>query len=178
MRASHADRERTTDVLRSGYAEGRLDRAEFDRRVDQAHRAVTQGELQHLIFDLPNGPISAPAVPAQQISPVFYPQQQAPGVYPVPGMYPGPGHPGWITPVVAPRTNRLAVGALVCGLGGIFYGMSSIPAVILGHKSRAEIRRSNEEGDGMAMAGLVFGYLGLAFWGFMLLVGLVFFSVG
>jgi uncharacterized membrane protein len=36
MLASHADRERTVDVLRAGFAEGRLQQAEFDRRVARA----------------------------------------------------------------------------------------------------------------------------------------------
>ncbi|MFX4291511.1 DUF1707 and DUF4190 domain-containing protein [Streptomyces bohaiensis] len=170
MRASHADRERTTDVLRSGFAEGRLDKAEFDRRVDLSARAVTQGDLQRLILDLPNGPLAGPpAVPQSQVPATFYPAPPAPN-YHVPGVYPGPGHPGWMVPPPNAPTNRLAIGALLCGLGGMFYGISSIPAVILGHKARAEIRQNREEGDGLAVTGLVFGYLGIAFWALLILV--------
>lgn len=33
--------------------------------------------------------------------------------------------------------------------------------VILGHLARAQIRRTGETGDGMAVAGLVLGYLGI-----------------
>ena len=48
----------------------------------------------------------------------------------------------------------------------------SIPAVILGHMSRAEIQRSmgRLKGDGMAMAGLILGYGGFAFYGLIMLL--------
>ena len=34
-------------------------------------------------------------------------------------------------------------------------------AVVCGHVARAQIRRNGEQGDGMAVAGLVLGYLGI-----------------
>jgi len=42
---------------------------------------------------------------------------------------------------------------------GIFTG---IPAIILGHMARRQIRQTGEQGAGMAMAGLVLGYIGVA----------------
>ena len=39
--------------------------------------------------------------------------------------------------------------------------MSGIPAIIMGHISRRQIRESGEQGDGMALAGLILGYIGL-----------------
>ena len=54
--ASHADRERAVDVLRAGYAEGRLGQPEFDDRVARAYTARTLGELSLLVADLPQGP--------------------------------------------------------------------------------------------------------------------------
>jgi hypothetical protein len=63
----------------------------------------------------------------------------------------------------------LAVASLVCALMQVFsLGITAIPAVILGHLARGQIRRTGERGDGMATAGLVLGWLGIAF--FVLLV--------
>ena len=47
-------------------------------------------------------------------------------------------------------------------------GITAIPAVILGHFARGQIRRNGERGDGMATAGLVLGGWGIAF--FVLIV--------
>src|SRR5262249_6834716 len=59
-------------------------------------------------------------------------------------------------------TNGLAIASLVCGIGQvIFWVTSGIPAIVLGHIARSQIRRTGEEGDGMALAGLILGYIGL-----------------
>ncbi|ASR44559.1 DUF4190 domain-containing protein [Luteimonas sp. S4-F44] len=60
------------------------------------------------------------------------------------------------------RTSALAVTSLVCGLLGwsLLPWLGSLVAVITGHLARAEIRRTPElDGDGMAVAGLVLGYV-------------------
>jgi hypothetical protein len=57
-------------------------------------------------------------------------------------------------------TNGLAIAALVCGVGAFVTGITFIPAIICGHLARREIRRTGEQGDGMAVAGLVCGYVG------------------
>ncbi|MEU6283851.1 DUF1707 domain-containing protein [Streptomyces sp. NPDC047028] len=63
LRASDADRERVAEVLRDALAEGRLDMAEFEERLEGAYRARTYGELAPLTRDLPvSGAGSAPAV--------------------------------------------------------------------------------------------------------------------
>ena len=67
------------------------------------------------------------------------------------------------------KTNGLAVGALVCGIIPFFGG---IPAVILGHVARGQIKRTGERGDGVAIAGLVLGYLWVALWVLIVLVGI------
>jgi len=70
LRASDADRERYAEVLRDGYAEGRLDREEYDERLDALYRARTFGELEPLIVDLPRSksavpqPVSTAALPS------------------------------------------------------------------------------------------------------------------
>jgi hypothetical protein len=53
-------------------------------------------------------------------------------------------------------TNVFAILALVFGIGGGVLG------IVFGHIARAQIRRSNERGWGLATAGLVLGYIGLA----------------
>jgi Domain of unknown function (DUF1707)/Domain of unknown function (DUF4190) len=62
MRAADADRERAIDVLRAGFAEGRLTKAEYTERAGAAQAARTYGELAELTMDLPAGPV--PGVPA------------------------------------------------------------------------------------------------------------------
>jgi hypothetical protein len=49
--------------------------------------------------------------------------------------------------------------ALACGLAGIFTsGLASIPAIILGHVARGQIRRSGANGKGLATIGLALGW--------------------
>lgn len=62
-------------------------------------------------------------------------------------------------PALLPRTNSKAVAALICGVGGIFVGITAIPAIVLGHMARREIRRTGERGDSMAVGGMVLGYV-------------------
>lgn len=63
----------------------------------------------------------------------------------------------------APTNSGLAIWSLVLGLLSPFCCgfITAIPAVILGHLGRSEIRKSGGRltGDGMAVAGLVLGYL-------------------
>jgi type IV pilus assembly protein PilA len=66
-------------------------------------------------------------------------------------------------PTVPGQTSGKAIASLVFGLF-IFFFPFSIVAVILGHLSLTEIRKSagRLSGNGMATAGLVMGYLGVA----------------
>ena len=52
LRASDADREVVRGVLASAYADGRLDREEFDERSDVVTEARTLGELPPVMADL------------------------------------------------------------------------------------------------------------------------------
>ncbi|SEO13101.1 DUF1707 and DUF4190 domain-containing protein [Actinacidiphila rubida] len=67
--------------------------------------------------------------------------------------------PSVTAPLRPPRTNSYAVASLSCGIAGTLLGLPAIPAVILGHLARRQIRRTGEQGDGMAVAGLVLGYI-------------------
>jgi len=71
------------------------------------------------------------------------------------GPYAEPGHG---------ETSGKAIGSLVCGLL-FFFLPAAIVAVVMGHLSLSDIRKSAGRlgGRGMAIAGLVLGYLGLSF---------------
>lgn len=89
-------------------------------------------------------------------------------------------HAAAVTPAVYPPTrptSTLAVVSLVMGILGLFF-FGSIIAVICGHLARSEIRRSEGklDGDGVAVAGLVLGYLGLAFT--LLIVLIIMLAIG
>ena len=75
-------------------------------------------------------------------------------------------------PPYAPPTNGLAIAALVCGVGGFVVGLSFIPAIICGHLARRQIRQTGEQGAGMALAGLILGYVGIAL--FIVLIAVFF----
>lgn len=65
MRAADSDRESVAEQLRVAHADGRLDLAEYDERVQQAWAARTYGELDVLTADLPGIQATpAAAVPA------------------------------------------------------------------------------------------------------------------
>ena len=53
LRASDADRDRATALLREHHAAGRLTAEEFHERLDAALTAKTLGELDELLADLP-----------------------------------------------------------------------------------------------------------------------------
>jgi hypothetical protein len=84
------------------------------------------------------------------------------------------GHPGGYRP---PKTNTLAIVSLVTSLLWLC-GVGSLAAIICGHLGLREIDRSSgtQTGRGMAIAGLVIGYLGLI--AAVLYLSLVMFPVG
>ncbi len=78
------------------------------------------------------------------------PYQQYPG-YPV-APY-GQAYP------VAPRTNGMAIGALVGSIAGAAVcGIGAVIGAVLGHIALGQIKRTGEQGRGMAIAGIVIGY--------------------
>ncbi|MEV4170830.1 DUF1707 domain-containing protein [Nonomuraea sp. NPDC049709] len=62
LRASDADRDRVTELLRIAVADGRLDPVEFDERLDAALTARTLDALAPLVTDLVAVPGSAGAL--------------------------------------------------------------------------------------------------------------------
>src|ERR1051325_4529942 len=79
----------------------------------------------------------------------------------------------------ASRTSAAAIWSLILAILSFFccWIFAAIPAVICGHVARANIRNSNGAlaGKGIATAGLIVGYIGLAvgLLGIPLLVGMI-----
>lgn len=72
LRCTDADRDRVIDVLKSAYADGRLDQAEFDVRFDLTMKAKTYAALEPITRDLvaqPAAAAPAPAKPARDLLP-------------------------------------------------------------------------------------------------------------
>ncbi|HUN31667.1 MAG TPA: DUF4190 domain-containing protein [Trebonia sp.] len=90
------------------------------------------------------------------------PGQQHYGPQPPYLPYQQPYPPPYAPYPVARPTNGLAIAALVCGVGGFVIGLSFIPAIICGHLARRQIRQTGEQGEGMAITGLILGYVGTA----------------
>lgn len=76
-------------------------------------------------------------------------------------------------PPVHRTTSAMAVVSLVSGIAAwcVLPLIGAIVAIVCGHLARGEIRRSQGqiEGDGLAVVGLVLGYVQLAF-GFIVLL--------
>ena len=68
---------------------------------------------------------------------------------------------------VYPRTSSLAIVSLIFGILAYVFlpGIGALVAVICGHSARSEIRRAppgSIDGDGLALAGLILGWIQLA----------------
>ena len=144
MRASSADRERAVDVLKAGFAEGRLTQDEYNDRMGRAYAARTYGELATLTADLPAGASPMPA-------------------WPVPAYQPPPS-----------GTNSMAIASMVLGVAEFFTaGLTAIPAVVCGHIARRQMKLTSQRGDGLATSGLVLGYMAIIFWSVLIAASLV-----
>jgi hypothetical protein len=144
MRASSADRERAVDVLKAGFAEGRLTQDEYNDRMGRAYAARTYGELATLTADLPAGASPMPA-------------------WPVPAYQPPPS-----------GTNSMAIASMVLGVAEFFTaGLTAIPAVVCGHVARRQMKLTSQPGDGLATSGLVLGYMAIIFWSVLIAASLV-----
>ena len=118
-------------MLKTGFAEGRLTKDEYDAHLEMVYSARTLGELEAATRQLPGGGLA---------------------------LYP-------MAPVRRVRTNPLAQAALACGVAEFFtFGLTCIPAVILGHMARGQIRQTGDAGGTLALTGLVLGWIGVALW--------------
>jgi hypothetical protein len=126
-----------------------------------------------------------PQAPPPAQPPPYAPPAQ--GGYPPPGQPPPyapppPGYPppaGYGPPYQQPSkpNNSLALAALILGIVGvtILPGLASIPAIVCGFMGKKQIDESDgaEGGSGMAIAGIVMGFIGLVL-GVLLLLMFVF----
>lgn len=148
MRATDADRENVRQILQDAHAQGRLSWDEFDSRTTALLNAQTYGQLAELTADLPN---RVPGMPPQ----TYQPQQFGAQAY--------GGQQYGVQPFGVRQTNGLAIAALICGVSQVFvWFLAGIPAIVLGHMARKQIRQTGEQGDGMALAGMILGYIGMA----------------
>jgi len=75
-------------------------------------------------------------------------------------------------PRTAP-TSAWATASLVCALlGPLTCGIGSVLAVPFGHIAQSDIKTKGLAGGGMAVAGLILGYLMLAIWGLITIIWL------
>lgn len=104
-------------------------------------------------------PLAAPPVPVPPAATMAY------GA-PVNGSSAHPGYaapPAW-GPAPAPQ-NVLAWVSFGLGLGGLMLGLiASIPAIVLGHIARRQLRERGEQGEAAALTGLITGYVISALW--------------
>lgn len=134
------------------------------------HGPVEESELRAMIASGGVGPQTlvwrdgmSDWMPLQSVPEFSVPQQQQP-VSPYPAPYSGP--PGYYPGAPLPQ-NGLAIASMVCGIVGYvtccFVGILGVPAVICGHIAISQINSSPVPmgGRGMAIAGLILGYLGI-----------------
>lgn len=95
----------------------------------------------------------SPGATGTPTSPPAYPQYPPPGYAPVP--YPP-------APPALPGTNGFAIASLVLGIVWIWW-IGSVLALVFGYKARKQIREQGQSGDGMAIAGIGLGWIGVAF---------------
>ncbi len=87
-----------------------------------------------------------------------------------PGAYGYPGYPAY--PVQRP-INGFAIASLVLGILIIFtMGFTGILSLIFGYIARKQIRERGEGGDGMAVAGIVLGWVAVGIWAIFLIFGI------
>jgi hypothetical protein len=148
MRAADADRDRVVEFLNTAYTEGRLSKDEHDARLESALSAQTYADLDQLVADLP---VARAAV------------------------VPSVAGTGVVAPVA--RTNGLAIASLACGIGQFAFGpVATIPAIVLGHMARRQIKRTGEQGAGLALAGLILGWAAVALAIIAIVVGMAAFA--
>lgn len=137
----------------------------------------------------PSYPPPYPSTPPPGYTPppdygaVPYPAAPPPPAYPAPGYSPYPGPAAPISPYYpsAPGNNGMAIAALITSIVGVVIGIPlmllcfigaalPITAVVLGIVALNQIKRTQQPGRGMAIAGIAVG-------GSTLALGAVFFIV-
>ncbi|WP_262286970.1 DUF4190 domain-containing protein [Micromonospora sp. MA102] len=125
---------------------------------------------------IPTQPTSAdPYAPADPYAVAKSPDPYAAPGYPPPGNpyaapgyppagdpyavagYPPAAYPGYAPP--SSKTNTLAIVALVLSLVGFTSCITAPVGAIMGHVARKQIRQTGEQGEGMAKAAIIVGWI-------------------
>lgn len=117
-----------------------------DRAVDYLKTAFAEGRLSPEEYDVRAGR----ALTARTYADLDAVTTDLPGARPA-------------APPAPPGTNALAITAMICGIVQFFgfWLLATIPAVVCGHIARRQIKRTGEQGAGMATAGIVLGWIGV-----------------
>lgn len=143
-------------------------------------------------YPAPAAPVSGYPVPVEQAGGYpagqvsGYPAEQYGGYPPQQAPYPGHGYPpyGGYPPVGGqPPTNGMAIASMVVSIVGFLglcgYGIGGfigIVGAILGHVAKRQIRERGESGDGMALTGIILGWIATAL-AVIIVIGLIIFFV-
>jgi hypothetical protein len=135
----------------------------FYARDNQRHGPVSLETVQHL---LAARALTRDSLVWREGMVNWLPKSAVPELQASLNIYAGPSahYPGMAT--MAPNSG-LAIASMICGIVSILLcyvnALAAIPAVICGHMALKKISRSEQPmaGRGMAIAGLVTGYIGL-----------------
>lgn len=121
--------------------------------------------------------------PSAQPGATYQQSPQYPGGYAPTPQYPPystPEYPSYYAGPMAQSTNGMAIASLACSIASFFVApiIGAILGVIFGHIALKQIALSQEQGHGMAMAGLIIGYIHLALGVLAILLVIVFIIVG
>lgn len=117
----------------------------------------------------PSYPPPVPPPPGYEQPPGYFgpPYPMAPPPYGGPSPYGAHGYPGYYPPpdyqggyptqAAVPGTNALAIASLIASFTGLLCGLGSIVAIVLGAIALDQIKRTRQEGFGLAVAGIVIG---------------------
>lgn len=120
----------------------------------------------------PQPPPDVPLPPPEHPSYPSYPTYQPPAY---PPQQPTQHHPGAVptfasapyghgTYVTTQKTNVLAIVSMIVSILGAIWvlpGIGSLAGAIMGHISLNQLKTSGEKGRGMALAGVIVGWIGL-----------------
>jgi hypothetical protein len=62
------------------------------------------------------------------------------------------------------KSNGMAIASMVLGIIGLCIGICAPIALILGIVANNQIKKTGQDGKGMALAGIIMGAIGTVFW--------------
>jgi hypothetical protein len=91
------------------------------------------------------------------------PQNPYQGQQPTHQGQPYGGQPAYQGQSGAPgQRNTLALVSMILGIAGFFTSITALGAIVTGHMALSQIKKRGEEGRGMALTGLILGYVVVA----------------